>query len=380
MRGPSSTRHDLADARRYVAGWICLVGFILPGCASMALPQAPVEDVTPQRRARNEAAIREFELKRDQAQYGAAAFSWETGDLDGCYESLTQLIRRTPHHRKGRLLLADVFLFREQPQLALEQLQAAAAHHPDDAEVEHSLGLAFDALGDTTTALAHYERAHALAPGDERFATSLNLARQFAAGGVPPVAPASFTPPTNAAGVADGNDASANAGYPAPPAAGHSSRRHAARGSTSSRSEQEAADERLDHAKAALMDEDAAGALACLREACASAPHDPQLLIAAATLALRHGQPGIASSLLEEASPSFSHHARVQLTRGLALYRRGDYQGARQVLERAVSLDNTNALSYFLLGSSLAKLGQEDAAEWHYQRAQELDPQYTTRR
>jgi tetratricopeptide (TPR) repeat protein len=43
-------------------------------------------------------------------------------------------------------------------------------------------------------------------------------------------------------------------------------------------------------------------------------------------------------------------------------------------------LDNTHALSYFLMGSTLAKLGEREAAAKHFEQARALDPKFALRR
>ena len=61
---------------------------------------------------------------------------------------------------------------------------------------------------------------------------------------------------------------------------------------------------------------------------------------------------------------------------GAAYYRSGDYQSSQVALQQALSLDKSSALAYLLMGCTLAKLGQQQAADDHFRRPP-LDPRYT---
>jgi tetratricopeptide (TPR) repeat protein len=71
----------------------------------------------------------------------------------------------------------------------------------------------------------------------------------------------------------------------------------------------------------------------------------------------------------EKAPPVSAAEARRQ---GLALYERGDYAGAVQSYERALSAEDDTA-THTNLGNALKKLGRFDEAEAHYRRALALD-------
>lgn len=131
-------------------------------------------------------------------------------------------------------------------------------------------------------------------------------------------------------------------------------------------------------------------------------PNNPQIPIAAATAALRENQPQLAIELLGPALPdSFSasgsrHGRRTRSTRrepgakgrcptgapqayrvlAVAYYRLGDYRSSQVALQKALSLDNASALSYLLMGCTLAKLGQFESAEAHFRQARAINPRY----
>ena len=98
---------------------------------------------------------------------------------------------------------------------------------------------------------------------------------------------------------------------------------------------------------------------------------------AAAIAALRSNHPQAAIDVLEPAARQFPRSAVIQRILGTAHYRRGDYRSAQAVLQQALSLDKSNALSYFLLGCTQTKLGATEAAERCFRQAQLLDPKFT---
>jgi tetratricopeptide (TPR) repeat protein len=121
-------------------------------------------------------------------------------------------------------------------------------------------------------------------------------------------------------------------------------------------------------------------ALARFRQAIALEPDNPSIPTSAAVLAVRYNRPDLAVVLSEEAVRVFPRSAALRRTLAVAHYRRGDFQAAQVVLRQALSLDNSSALAYFLLGSTLAKLGQPEAAEMNFRQAGLIDPKYAAGR
>jgi tetratricopeptide (TPR) repeat protein len=109
-----------------------------------------------------------------------------------------------------------------------------------------------------------------------------------------------------------------------------------------------------------------------------AAPRDEQVAMTAALAALKHDQPLLASQLAQQALAGLPRSAGLLRIHGAALYRLGEWNAARDALEQSLALDNSHALSYFLLGSVLQKLGESDAAQRNLQRAQQLDARYAT--
>jgi uncharacterized protein HemY len=98
-----------------------------------------------------------------------------------------------------------------------------------------------------------------------------------------------------------------------------------------------------------------------------------------AAASLRSGNPAQAIDLLHPAAEQFPDSAGVFRMLGAAYYRQADYAAARKALQTALALDKDNALSYFLMGQALKKLGQSEQAEQMLHEAARLDPRYDAR-
>lgn len=153
---------------------IVLTAFAWTGCASWPKPAA--EDVAELQKQRNAEMIESFEKKRDLAQFEAAMVRWREGDTAACSELVNKLLARTPEHRGGRLLRAELRLLEEKPELAINDIQALVNAEPEDAEAAHMLALLFEAADRPEDALEYYERAARLAPNSQVFATSYHTA------------------------------------------------------------------------------------------------------------------------------------------------------------------------------------------------------------
>ena len=156
---------------------------------------------------------------------------------------------------------------------------------------------------------------------------------------------------------------------------------------TSSQENDDAESDRADRIRALLESADQAigrgdvkSALAEVRRAGQYNPDDPQIPISAAAVLLRHNQPEGAVRLLAESAQRFPNCPAIHRMLGTAHYRLGDYQRAQVAFQQALSLDKSSALSYFLMGCTLAKLGQKGAAEAHLRQAAMLDPRYGVER
>jgi tetratricopeptide (TPR) repeat protein len=408
-----------------------LTAVALAGCASWKGSAPNVADVSERRRQRTEAAARDFDEKRDEAEFQAAQDRWQQGDVDGSTETLQRLLARSPDHLEARLLMAEALLAQNRSREAVAYLDPALAAHPDDARVQHMMGLVRDSLGERADALACYREATRLEPNNEVYAVSYEtLACPATASSCPAGKPQECGPPppplapehATAIGSVERpkNDFPISAGDSPPtfgrcPAARESGQSpgdrsaapRATEASGAARSQPPArsapgteragcamatdyagpmgpaddahgakAAELLEKGRSALCGGMEALAFAYFHEALDIEPHDPQIGLSAAACALEHNQPALAVSLLEPLLGVFPDSVAVRRILGAAYYRLGEYARSQVVLQQALSLDKSDALSYFLMGSTLVKLGQSAAAEANFRQAQRLDPRY----
>ena len=152
--------------------------FLLPaaGCASMQMPSFSSGDIAQQRRQREEDIVREFEARRDFAEYQAAVSCWNQRDLEGCRQRLQVILERAPGHREAQLLLAELYLAEGRIPDAFDQAERALHNHPDDARAQYTMGLLLDATGRPADALNCYQRAATLEPESEVYAVSCRTA------------------------------------------------------------------------------------------------------------------------------------------------------------------------------------------------------------
>ena len=310
--------------------------------------------------------MRRFEESRDVAEFEAAAAAWERGDTTACEETLQRLLVRNPKHRDARLLMADACLAGDRREEAFAHLQAALEAHPDDAQVLYAMALLLDATNRRDEALAYYERAAKQEPDNELFAVGYYTARDGAR--QPPATPA----PQSATGVAATVRMKPDRAAPQAVASDRAGSADPAGG--------EAVQALFQRAGAALQQDSPEAAVVYFREAAGKQPNNPQILISAATTALRYNHPDVAVELLAPAERRFADSAALRRILGVAYYRLGDYRSSQVALQQALSLDKSSALTYFLMGCTLAKLGQSEAAETHFRHAQAIDPRYAARR
>ncbi len=290
----------------------------------------------------------DFDRRRDEAQYQAARTRWLEDDGTGCRASLEQILKRNPNHCPARLLLAEVALAEGHTKEALDQARQVMGLDAASAGAHHIMALALDALGESPAALMHYEAAARLDPQNEQYAACYQAALNTT---IPPGsqnldaagATASLAESTDDADFATLVEQSDRTGT-----AGQSGRAGAAQHATQTSTET-ASDPRT---------QDAAHALA------------------AAVSALRQDRPQEAATLAEAGLKHDPNSAPLHRALGAARYQEGDFLAAQTALERAISLDKSDALAYFLMGSTLSRLGDSDAAQRQFANAARLDPRY----
>lgn len=373
-------------------GLLVLIGAMACGCASLKLPPQIPEDVSEPRKMRREAVVEEFEASRDRAQFEAAAARWEQDDVAACREELERILTRSPDHRDSRLLMAEVLLADGKAAESLGHVQRVLNANPEDAHAHYMMGVVLDATGQSTGASAHYQKAYELEPSRRLYRLACSPP------GVPPThAP---LPPGRSpaeAGAASHAEVSAAIGGaaepPLPPVreprvstagfslpGGSDSTKYVDQTDRSGSNANRSAMDLINDGRAVLREGSPAVALEYFRRARQLQPDNPQIAITSAVCALESNQPEMAVALLEEASVAYPRSAALCRTLGLAHYRCGDYRASQLVLQQSLSLDNSSALAYFLMGCVLNKLGQHQPAEAHLRQARLLDPRYNAAR
>jgi Flp pilus assembly protein TadD len=303
--------------------------------------KAASPNLTEQREQRRKMVVAEFDEQRDRAQYQAALSRWQQGDAAGCRETLAPLLARNPDHREAQLLAAQLELFDDKPKQALERARRVLVAHPDDAQAHYEAALALDAMGGMADALPHYEKAAQLAPREEAYQASYQAALT-----------ATLPPPGSPAGRIKIPERARSAGS-------------------------------ADNADRARTDDESPASDSAVRErlaafyrAASAHPDDQQIPLDAAVYSLRQDRPEAAIAIATAGLQNFPDSPALYRVLGMAQYRHGDFAAARVSLGRALSLDKSNALAYFLMGSTLARLGEADAARKQFDKAARLDPRY----
>jgi tetratricopeptide (TPR) repeat protein len=337
------------------------------GCAGFKLPDLSAQQDGVSREERKKEAVRRFDESRELAEFEAAAAAGERGDARTCEETLQRLLGRNPKHRDARLLMADVCLAGDRREEAFTHLQAALQAHPDDAQVLYAMAVLLDAANRRDEALAYYQRAAQQEPDNELFAVGYHTARD---GG--------RQSPIGGAGAETATDASTT--LRVKPVAQTPQAVASDRDGSVGPVGGEAVQALFQRAGTALQQDAPEAALVFFREAAGKQPNNPQIPISAATMALRHNHPDVAVELLTPAERRFADSAALRRILGVAYYRLGDYRASQVALQQALSLDKSSALTYFLMGCTLAKLGQSEAAGTHFRQAEAIDPRYAARR
>jgi tetratricopeptide (TPR) repeat protein len=341
------------------------------GCATFNPASPSNEDVTVQLQERKQETARRFEQNRDFAEFQTALAAWERNDISGCEENLARLLKRNGDHCDGLLLMADVCLAQERPQVALDHAHRAVVAHPDDARAKYALALLLDSLGESQTALAYYEQAAAAEPENEIFVTGYHSAAS--------AAETSATRVVTISRDTDGRDTTLPNAVELADFRAEVFNGTGFAGSNDKLSS-DTADDFIARGAAALQRGAVGEARKYFREAAVSEPDNPNIPVNSAIAALRLNQPSLAIEILQSAAGIFQGSARIHRILGVAQYRLGDYKSSQVALQQALSLDKSSALSYFLMGCTLAKLGETESADAHFGQAQAMHSRYAIRR
>lgn len=366
---------------RTAAVWLQATALVvlLGGCASWkrVLPEWP--DVRGERARRADDAVRQFEVRRERAEIEAAMTALRSGDAEGARARLEQLLGRNPQHAEARRLLAELHLLDGNAEAAEHALKPLLPMAGKDAATSHTLGLVRDAQGRVVESRAALRRAVELEPdhpvyqasyqaivvGDETRQQRSVPPQVLDHGGNAGVAPLTFAATPGSTALCT------SVALPAAPPKGS-----ALQGSVSEHLRgnlPHAARQWLDRAEHHFLAARPHEAAAALRQAALHDPSNRHIALAAAVMAIRHNQPRLAVERIEALPPHLAQSVPLQLALGTAWYRLGDDARAEAAFRRAIDLDNTHPLSYFLLGCTLKRRGAAKDAEAAWAQAARLD-------
>lgn len=292
--------------------WTCAFVVTMAGCSALPFGPSAIADVRAERLKRATEAAAAFEVKRSNAEYEAALSHWRNGNADACRDQLDSLLARKADHRQALLLRTEVALQMDQPGEVVQRLQSQIEKCPGDAELTHTLGVVHDALGETGLARDCFRRATQLEPNNELYALSCQ--------------------------------------------------------------EEQATDADPNAALVSWQEEEPTDSEG--RETSAASPADVDGALRQAIQALKESQPAQAVLIVEQALETQSATGALFRVLGAAHYRLGDYASAQEALAESLSLDKAHPLTYFLMGCTLSKLGQPQAADDHFRQAHRLDARY----
>jgi len=325
------------------------------GCSGIPIITPPVPDVAPQRKARREVAMRDFEQARNIARYESVLARWRRGDEAGSLAELRLLVERDPQWPPAQQLLADVLIARDEvveAESILRQLLQQETTWRDSL----SLGLLLDTEGRESEAAFYFAQARELAPDDVATAEVMAM-------------------------LAPGEESTAREAV----LASYSSQRRVDISAPVSKSfggwARTASGRRLlDEASEVLALGDSAGAVLLILAAIHDEPQNRDIPYKTATALIRSNRSAFAIEILELSLPYHPRDAELFRLYGAALIEAGRHHEAQTALYQALSLDNRSALTYFLLAGSLKTAGDTGAAVPLYERAAQLDPRFSVTR
>lgn len=380
--------------RRHIgACWLAVAAImaLLPGCsgANWGIPGTSGASPNEASERTKDAMVRRFEARRNAMTIEAAEAALNRGDYKDSEQALRSVLDRDPAHRDARLLLAEVMLLTGRRPEAFTQLEHALREHGDDPRVHYAMALLLDASGRPNDARNFYSRSTEL---DSQFAVYTAQHRRVL-----------DAEDLTAAGMAvafhsRSGDAEPHEGLDSPtgdetgwsgapvkePRFEAEPSAVAPDATTTTVAAADRLESRFGPEIAGLLRKGcealAAGstdsALVHFRNATAADRQNPQIPVHGAVFALEQNHPAVAVDLLKPAAEQFPKSVPVHLTLGAAYYRLGDYSSSQVALRQALSLDNSNGLAYVLMGCTLEKLGQPEAALVQWDRAATVCPRY----
>lgn len=328
-------------------------------------------------------------VENRDAEFEKVLAHWDAGQKPEAKAALAKLLARNPKHIEGAILQTEIDLEAERFAEARERMERLVIRHPQNAQVRRACGLVYRALGDEQRAahcLAQAERLErAQVSGTESIETAKQETEIVEIGQAVsdlPIADDSTSPLPVAPGGAAEQLLLTLPEAPSPRSldARLASAALPIRESIEKSAEELTADEHRRRALEALQAAEPDVARVEFTAAMTRRPKDSQLVIDAAVQSLKYEQPELALELAERGRKNFPRSAALARLEGTAAYQLGRYPEAERALRQSLSLDNSQGLTYFLLGSVLNRLGDSEAAERHFRDAARLDRRFATKK
>ncbi len=307
-------------------------------------------------------------VDRGTAAVEAAAKSWSEGNRNEALRALREILRDEPKHVEANILRAEIELADGETSAARQRLELLVVQNPLNAQVRRACGLMYEAIGEQphgAVCLAratelerveHIRLATATEPAEVRRSDSSTSGRAPRPMPSAPVATADVPAALPAEEFAAADPPAPAEGLPVEPASPRQAFITALESGSVERAA--AAFDQMVRAPGSTSESAAEGA----------------------AQALKFGQPETAERCAVAALRKFPRSAALHRVRGTALYQSGRDAEAESALKRSLSLDNTQGLSYFLLGSVQTRLGKQSEAAWQFRQAGRFDRRFAVRR
>lgn len=283
--------------------------------------------------------------------------SRETTDARTFQRALAQFLAKEPKHVEANILQAEIDLENARDAEARERMERMVIRNPHDAQVRRACGLVYQALGAEDRAQACFARAEELERGlPEGSQPVVAAAYEADAGEVAVAAP---EPPAATVEIPPQSVAVEAADVPEVPM-------------TSA--------QRMERGLALLQLAQPDEARREIFAAIEAEPKNQKFYTDAALKAVQSEQLELAREIALAGTAQFPQSAGLHRLHGTAALRLQRYAEAEAALQQSLSLDNSQALTYFLLGSALDRSGKSGSAQWYLRQAARLDGRYAVRR
>lgn len=346
-----------------------------------AEPTAPTEPTIPAEAATIASTAPDFAIAAVPAGDDAFAqllASRSTSDAPTFQRALNKFLAKEPRHIEAGILQAEINLENGKDAEARDRMERMVIRFPENSQVRRACGLVYQAIGADERAAECLARAETLERGETpdsmeivptEFEADLKEAAPIESSASATVAVSDEDVLTAAPVVLEADELS--------PAAQAES---APEGVKEVLTAELTPQQYFDRGVAELGLNEADAARARFEAAFAADSENTRLRSDAALKSLQSEQLELARTIAREGARKFPQSAGLHRLHGMAALRLGHNQEAEAALRQSLSLDNSQALTYFLLGSVLDRLGKTDSAQWHLRQAAKLDGRYAVRR